>query len=115
MLREENLQQRALQVGSYLKGGLEGLKSRHRLIGDVRGLGLFLGVECVLDRETLAPATREAAYLAERMRDKGVLVSTDGPYRNVLKIKPPLVFTAADADRLLDVLDQVLSEDPLQY
>ena len=115
VIREENLQQRALEVGYYLKAGLENLKDRHRLIGDVRGLGLFLGVEFVLDRETLAPATAQAAQAAERMRDKGVLVSTDGPYRNVLKIKPPLVFTKADADRLIEVLDQVLSEDALRH
>jgi 4-aminobutyrate aminotransferase-like enzyme/Ser/Thr protein kinase RdoA (MazF antagonist) len=115
VLREENLQQRALEVGGYLKAGLEKLEDRHRLIGDVRGLGLFIGVEFVLDRNTMAPATAEAAYVAERMRDKGVLVSTDGPYRNVLKIKPPLVFTNADAGRLIEVLDQVLSEDALRY
>jgi ethanolamine-phosphate phospho-lyase len=115
VLREEKLQQKALEVGGYLLSGLENLKARHRLIGDVRGLGLFLGVEFVLDRETLAPATAEAAHVAERMRDKGVLVSTDGPFRNVLKIKPPLVFTKADADRLIEGLDQVLGEDPLHY
>jgi len=115
VIQEENLQRKALEVGNYLKAGLEKLKHQYRLVGDVRGLGLFLGVEFVLHLETLAPATAEAAYVAERMRDKGVLVSTDGPYRNVLKIKPPLVFSKADADRLIDVLNQVLLEDPLQY
>jgi 4-aminobutyrate aminotransferase-like enzyme len=114
VIRDERLRQNALEVGSRFKEGLEGLKSRHPLIGDVRGLGLFLGVELVRDRKTLAPATEEAACVVERMKDKKILVSADGPFRNVLKIKPPLVFTSADADRFLETLDSVLGEDALQ-
>ncbi|HUU36825.1 MAG TPA: aminotransferase class III-fold pyridoxal phosphate-dependent enzyme [Candidatus Desulfaltia sp.] len=114
ILQEENLQRNAFEVGRDLKAGLEGLKTRHRLVGDVRGLGLFLGVEFVLDRESLAPASAEAAFIAERMRDKRILVSTDGPYRNVVKIKPPLVFTKDDADLLIETLDQILGEDALR-
>jgi 4-aminobutyrate aminotransferase-like enzyme len=78
----------------------------------VRGLGLFLGVELVRDRTTLEPAGDEAGYVANRMRERGVLVSTDGPFHNVLKIKPPLVFTTQDADQLVATLDQALAEDP---
>jgi 4-aminobutyrate aminotransferase-like enzyme len=98
-------------VGAYLLAGLRALMARHSLIGDARGLGLFVGVELVLDRATLAPAPTQAAYITNRMRERGILVSTDGPLHNVLKIKPPLVFTAADADFLLASLDDVLGED----
>jgi len=114
VIEEEGLQSHAHEVGTYLKARLNEIKSRCPLIGDVRGLGLFLGVELVLDREKLWPATREAAYVVDRMREKGVLLSLDGPFRNVLKIKPPLVFTKADADFLAMNLAEVLTEDALQ-
>jgi 4-aminobutyrate aminotransferase-like enzyme/Ser/Thr protein kinase RdoA (MazF antagonist) len=114
VLREESLQQNAREVGGYLKARLQDLKNRHRLIGDVRGSGLFIGVEFVLDRESLAPATAQASHIAERMKEKKVLVSTDGPFRNVIKIKPPLVFIKADADYLVESLDQILGEDALR-
>jgi 4-aminobutyrate aminotransferase-like enzyme/Ser/Thr protein kinase RdoA (MazF antagonist) len=113
VIRDERLQERALRVGSYLKEGLQRLAERHPVVGDVRGHGLFLGVELVLDPETRAPAGAEATYVAERMRQRGVLMSTDGPDHNVLKIKPPLVFGEADADLLLENLEVVLGEDPV--
>jgi len=114
VLEEERLQENALEVGARLKAGLERLRDGHPVIGDVRGLGLFLGVELVLDRESRGRATFQAAYVAERMREEGILVSTDGPFRNVLKIKPPLVFTAADADLLVAALDGILGEDAVR-
>ncbi|MGB7296539.1 MAG: aminotransferase class III-fold pyridoxal phosphate-dependent enzyme [Candidatus Aminicenantales bacterium] len=114
VLREEDLQRNAFEVGCYLKSGLEELMSRHLLIGDVRGLGLFVGIEFVLDRASLAPDAAAAAHVAERMRDKRILVSPDGPFRNVIKIKPPLVFNKADADRLIETLDLVLGEDAVR-
>ena len=114
VIRDERLQPRALEVGARLLGGLRELMGRHPLIGDVRGLGLFIGVELVRDRETREPAGNEAGLVANRMRDLGILVSTDGPFHNVLKIKPPLCFAAADADRLVAALDGVLGEDYLQ-
>ena len=80
----------------------------------MRGLGLFLGVELVEDRESLAPAARQAGYVVNRLRDRGVLVSTDGPLHNVLKIKPPLPFSAQDADRLVEALRETLAEDGAQ-
>lgn len=113
VLAEERLQENALRVGGILKAGLERLQLDHPLIGDVRGLGLFLGVELVSDRTARRPAAAEAAYAAERMREEGVLVSADGPDRNVLKIKPPLCFSAADAERLVETLDRILDEEPL--
>jgi 4-aminobutyrate aminotransferase-like enzyme len=111
VIEEESLQENALKVGAYLKANLEALKSKHPLIGDVRGMGLFIGVELVLDRETLTPATKQASYLVERMKDLGILISTDGPLHNVLKIKPPIVFSIANAAELVCKLDQILAED----
>jgi 4-aminobutyrate aminotransferase-like enzyme len=84
---------------------LDGLAQRYPLIVDVRGLGLFLGFEMARDGE---PAAAEADTLVNRMKDLGVLLSTDGPLHNVIKIKPPLVFSRADADLLLRRLDEVL-------
>jgi len=114
VIEEEKLQEKALRVGGYLKEKLSGLMDRHRIVGDVRGLGLFLGVELVRDRGTREPAGVEASYIANRMREEGVLLSTDGPFHNVLKIKPPMCFSEADADLLVDALDRILSEDPLK-
>jgi 4-aminobutyrate aminotransferase-like enzyme len=114
VIRDEGLQARALEVGQVLVNGLRALMSRRRLIGDVRGLGLFVGIELVRDRDTREPAGTEAGLVANRMRDRGVLVSTDGPFHSVLKIKPPLCFTARDADRLVSTLDGILGEDYLQ-
>ncbi|QXD17048.1 aminotransferase class III-fold pyridoxal phosphate-dependent enzyme [Rhodocaloribacter litoris] len=110
VIAKENLQANARRVGTYLAGRLRGLMARHALIGDVRGRGLFLGVELVRDRATLEPAAEEAAEVVERAKERGVLLSTDGPLHNVLKIKPPLVFSEADADRLAGTLDAVLAE-----
>jgi 4-aminobutyrate aminotransferase-like enzyme len=110
VLEEEGLQASALAVGRHLLTGLRDLEQRYPLIGDVRGAGLFLGVELVRDRTTLEPAGPEAGEVADRMRHRGVLLGTDGPHHNVLKIRPPLCFTAADADLLLAALDGVLGE-----
>jgi 4-aminobutyrate aminotransferase-like enzyme/Ser/Thr protein kinase RdoA (MazF antagonist) len=114
VIEEERLQENAGHVGGHLKGRLTALKEKHPLVGDVRGMGLFLGVELVRDRGSRAPATPEASYAVNRMREEGVLLSTDGPFRNVLKIKPPLCFTTADADILAETLDRILSEDPVR-
>jgi len=80
------------------------------LAGDVRGVGLFVGIDLVRDRETREPATAEAQHVIARMKDEFILLSADGPYRNVLKLKPPMVFSQADADRFVAVLDDVLTE-----
>jgi 4-aminobutyrate aminotransferase-like enzyme len=109
-IKEEELQQNAHHVGAYLKERLTELKSTHPLIGDVRGLGLFIGIEFVRDRETLEPAGREAAVVVERMKERGVLLSTDGPFHNVIKIKPPLPFSRRDADEVVSKLDMVLED-----
>jgi 4-aminobutyrate aminotransferase-like enzyme len=114
VLKQERLQENALRVGRHLIAGLKDLQSRHSLIGDVRGSGLFLGVELVRDRETLEPATREASYVVNRLRERGILTGTDGPYDNVLKLRPPLVFSESDAELSVATLDEVLGEDAAQ-
>ena len=114
VIRDEGLQAHALDVGEHLLSGLRALRPWHPLIGDVRGLGLFAGVELVRDDVSCEPAGAGADIVANRMRDQGVLVSTDGPFHNVLKIKPPMCFTARDADRLVSTLDGVLREGHLQ-
>jgi len=111
VIAEEGLQKNAQRVGTHLMEGIRTLMERHSLIGDVRGLGLFVGIELVLDRQTLAPAPEQASYIANRMRERGILLSTDGPFHNVLKIKPPMVFTEENADFLVDMLDEILGED----
>jgi 4-aminobutyrate aminotransferase-like enzyme len=110
VIADEQLQANALRVGNHLMNGLRGLMQKHALIGDVRGLGLFVGIELVLG-ETLEPAPAQATYIANRMRERGILLSTDGPFHNVLKIKPPMVFTEANADFLVATLDEILAED----
>ncbi|MFN2179165.1 MAG: aminotransferase class III-fold pyridoxal phosphate-dependent enzyme, partial [Candidatus Promineifilaceae bacterium] len=111
VIEDEKLQENALRVGAHLLDGLRGLMDRHPLVGDVRGLGLFIGVELVRDRETLEPAAGEASYIVERMKEQGILLSIDGPLHNVLKLKPPIIFTKEDADFLVRTLDKVLAED----
>jgi 4-aminobutyrate aminotransferase-like enzyme/Ser/Thr protein kinase RdoA (MazF antagonist) len=111
LIADEGLQLNAERVGNCLLSRLRALQDRHALVGDVRGVGLFIGVELVRDRDTLEPAGDEANAIADRMKARGVLMSTDGPFHNVLKIKPPLVFSEADADFLAETLDEVLRED----
>ena len=110
VLEQEGLQERAARVGSLLRSQIEKLAEQHPLIGEVRGAGLFIGVELVRDHSTLEPATKETAAVANRMRDLGVLVGTEGPFGNVLKIRPPLVFDENHALQLTDTLDRALHE-----
>jgi 4-aminobutyrate aminotransferase-like enzyme len=110
VMRDEKLQAQALSVGERMSSALRQLKERHPLVGDVRGSGLFLGVELVRDRQSLAPADSEASYVVNRMREEGILLGTDGPYHNVVKIRPPMPFALADADRLVETFDRILGE-----
>ncbi|HET7900525.1 MAG TPA: aminotransferase class III-fold pyridoxal phosphate-dependent enzyme [Candidatus Nanopelagicales bacterium] len=114
VIEREDLPGNAQRVGRRILAGAIELATRHEIIGDARGLGLYIGIELVRDRETLEPADAEAAYVVERCKDLGVLVSIDGPFHNVLKIKPPIVWTDSDADRLITTLDRVLAEQPLR-
>jgi 4-aminobutyrate aminotransferase-like enzyme len=109
VIQRESLQERAGQVGDAMLAGLRQLMDRYALIGDVRGLGLFIGVEIVGDRSTRVPVAKEAKQIVERMKDRGVLLSTDGPDHNVIKIKPPLVISEADARFVVQQFGDVLS------
>ena len=109
VIDQEGLQENARVVGGRLRAGLGRLTRAHRLIGDVRGMGLMLGVELVRDRATKEPAREETLEVLEAAREMGVLVGKGGLDGNVLRIKPPMCITAADADFALDVLDQALS------
>ena len=101
----EKLQSHALEVGERLLKGLRDLQQRHEIIRDVRGSGLFLGVELMKDDN---PATVEAKRVVNRMREEGILLGTDGPSHNVLKIRPPMPFSRDDSDHLITTLDSVL-------
>jgi 4-aminobutyrate aminotransferase-like enzyme len=103
---DQQLQSHARAVGQHLLAELAKLKDRHSLIGEVRGSGLFLGVELVTDRQSLDPAGREASWIANWLRNHGVLLGTDGPYHSVLKIRPPMPFDRQDADLLIQTLDE---------
>jgi hypothetical protein len=105
VIEEQDLQAQALQTGDYLLRELNEMARRYELIGDVRGSGLFIGVELVEDHDTLSPATEQAAAIVQLLRDDAVLLSTDGPWENVLKLKPPMVFGREEANFFLEKLD----------
>ncbi|MEM7281439.1 MAG: aminotransferase class III-fold pyridoxal phosphate-dependent enzyme [Pseudomonadota bacterium] len=110
VLENENLVESARDVGSYVVKGFNRLKDKHSIIGDVRGCGLFFGVDLVTDRQLKTPAANEAKHLVNRMREKGVLMSKIGEHDNVLKLRPPLPFSKDNADQLMHTLDEVLGE-----
>jgi 4-aminobutyrate aminotransferase-like enzyme len=114
VLRDEQLQENALRVGNYWIAALQDLQKKHSLIGDVRGAGLFLGLDLVLSRETREPAPRQASHMVNRLRETGILTGTDGPHHNVIKLRPPLVFSEADATLFCSTLELILREDPAQ-
>ncbi|MEN7341648.1 MAG: aminotransferase class III-fold pyridoxal phosphate-dependent enzyme [Pseudomonadota bacterium] len=112
IIDDEQLAERAANVGHQLLHGLRSLASAHPVLADVRGEGLFIGVECAdADKRPLPEVTR---YIVNRLRDRRVLIGSDGPHHNVLKIRPPLAFTAEDAAHFLYSLSTVLSESALQ-
>ena len=109
VIDEDGLQENCRVVGKRLKDGLKRLMSEHDLIGDVRGMGLMLGMELVSDRSTKAPAKTETLELLEAAREMGVLIGKGGIDGNVIRIKPPMCITAEDADFAVDVLHRALS------
>ncbi|KAL3967194.1 ethanolamine-phosphate phospho-lyase [Sarotherodon galilaeus] len=109
-IEKEDLQGNALRVGQYLTSLLEKQKEKHLLIGDIRGRGLFVGVELVRDRLKITPATAEAQEVIYRLKEQHILLSADGPHRNVLKFKPPMCFTAEDAELVVEKIDVILTE-----
>ncbi len=112
VVRDEKLQENAKKVGDYWVSGLAELQNKRELLGDIRGSGLFLGIDLVTNRDTREPATSQATYVVNRLRERGILAGTDGPHHNVIKLRPPLVFTESDADLFNETLDSVLAEDP---
>jgi 4-aminobutyrate aminotransferase-like enzyme len=97
-------------VGEAMGSRLRALVERYPIVGDVRGSGLFWGVELVRDRESLEPAGAEASFVANRMRERGILLGTDGPYHNVVKIRPPMPFTISDGDLLVQELEAAIQQ-----
>ncbi|XP_012280136.1 alanine--glyoxylate aminotransferase 2-like isoform X2 [Orussus abietinus] len=110
VIEGEKLQEHALKVGKHLLSKLRKLSEVWLIIGDIRGVGLFLGIELVRDRTKRTPAIAEAEYVVSRLREMRILVSRDGPDCNILKLKPPMVFGIEDADHFITALDQVLRE-----
>jgi alanine-glyoxylate transaminase/(R)-3-amino-2-methylpropionate-pyruvate transaminase len=109
VIEREGLQANSLKIGAYLKAGFERLAAKHSLIGDIRGLGLMLGIELVKDRKTKEPAKDECAAVFEACRELGLLIGKGGLMGNTLRIKPPMIFSTSDADFLLAVLDEALA------
>jgi 4-aminobutyrate aminotransferase-like enzyme len=104
----EKLVEHVADVGAYLKRKLLALAEHHPIIGDVRGLGLFVGIELVEDRETKTPAVEIARQLPDQLKEEGILIGITGRLGNVLKVRPPLVFSHAQADQLVEALNRVL-------
>jgi 4-aminobutyrate aminotransferase-like enzyme len=113
VIKDEKLQENALEIGEFLKSELKKLQTEYPLIGDVRGEGLFLGFELV--EHGKIPATDKTAYLANRMKTHGILISVDGPQNNVIKIKPPMCFSRENAVDLIRYLRKILGEDFMKY
>ena len=113
VVQEEGLMENARAVGEYARDGLRQLAARHVCIGDVRGSGLFFGAEMVLDRDDKTPAPGFTRRVANAMRQNGVLLNLLGIHYNTLKIRPPMPFSRANADLMLETLDRVLAETPL--
>uniref|UniRef100_A0A672J7G8 Ethanolamine-phosphate phospho-lyase n=1 Tax=Salarias fasciatus TaxID=181472 RepID=A0A672J7G8_SALFA len=107
---KDDLQGNAVRVGRYLVSQLEKQKEKHSLIGDIRGCGLFVGVELVRDRVKLTPAAAEAQEVIYKLKEQHILLSADGPHRNVLKFKPPMCFSAEDVDEVVQKIDHILTE-----
>ena len=109
VFEDEALLDHVRNVSPYLRAQLQQLQQRHRLIGDVRGRGLFMGIELVGDRDNKVPDRNTALAVAEQMRDHGVLVGATGRHGNVIKVRPPLPFCVDNVDFLVEKLDRVLS------
>lgn len=110
VIEKEDLQGNATRVGSYLLELLAEQKEKHPLVGDIRGVGLFVGVDLVRDRQMRTPATAEALHLIYKLKEHQILLSADGPHRNVLKFKPPMCFSMEDAKHVVETIDVLLTE-----
>ncbi|CAL8355291.1 unnamed protein product [Merluccius merluccius] len=109
VIEEEDLRGNATRVGAHLKDLLTKLGAKHQIVGDVRGVGLFLGLELVTDRELRTPATDVASMVVRRLKKERICVSTDGPFENVIKFKPPMCFNIQDAELVVEKIDSILT------
>jgi alanine-glyoxylate transaminase/(R)-3-amino-2-methylpropionate-pyruvate transaminase len=109
VIEKDNLQANALKLGNHILAGLNKLKDKHKVIGDVRGKGLMLGIEMVKDRVTKAPASAECQQVLENARELGLLIGKGGLWGQTIRFAPPMCLTQADADFLLEVLDESFS------
>ncbi len=110
VIEMENLQQNAAGVGNYIKEGLNRLAEHHEAIGDIRGSGLFIGIDIVSNRENRTADGECATKIVDGLRQRGVLVGSTGPHNNVVKVRPSMVFGREHADLLLQRLDETLAE-----
>ncbi|XP_026554012.1 ethanolamine-phosphate phospho-lyase [Pseudonaja textilis] len=110
IIEKEDLQGNATRVGNYLFGLLKEQQKKHSLVGDVRGAGLFIGVDLVKDQIRRTPATAEAQHIIYKLKERKILLSADGPYRNVLKFKPPMCFSMEDAKFVVEQIDELLTD-----
>ena len=108
-VEKDNLQANSLKLGNHIHAGLAKLKEKHKIIGDVRGKGLMIGIELVKDRTTKEPATAECAAVLESTREMGLLIGKGGLRGQTIRFAPPMCITMADADFLLEVLDESFS------
>uniref|UniRef100_A0AAQ5X9I4 5-phosphohydroxy-L-lysine phospho-lyase n=1 Tax=Amphiprion ocellaris TaxID=80972 RepID=A0AAQ5X9I4_AMPOC len=110
VIEEEDLRGNAIRVGAHLKDLLAKLQTRHEIIGDIRGVGLFVGLELVTDKEKKTPATERAAWVVKRLKEEHqICVSTDGPWESVVKFKPPMCFSMEDAELVVQCIDGILT------
>ena len=110
VIDREDILGNVVSVGAYTRAGLEKLQQKYEIIGDVRGRGLFLGIDLVKDRLSKTPDAEAARRMANMMKDEGVLLSKHGRYDNTLKIRPPMVFSQDNAEQLLAALDVCFGE-----
>jgi alanine-glyoxylate transaminase/(R)-3-amino-2-methylpropionate-pyruvate transaminase len=110
VIEKEKLQENSLKLGAYIKAGLEKLKAKYPLIGDVRGKGLMLGVEMVKDRTTKEPAKAECAAVLEHARELGLLIGKGGLWGQTIRFAPPMCITQADADFIIEVFDAAFAK-----
>jgi 4-aminobutyrate aminotransferase-like enzyme len=105
VIEDEGLQENSRKIGALMKEGLQGIASTRSNIGDVRGAGLFLAVECVTDTDSNAPDAALARHVVNHLRQNGVLISATGPGANILKIRPPLIFNQREAEQFVDAME----------
>nr|XP_015204863.1 PREDICTED: 5-phosphohydroxy-L-lysine phospho-lyase-like isoform X2 [Lepisosteus oculatus] len=110
VMEKEDLRGNATRVGEYFMKLMNDLKRKHPIIGDVRGVGLFVGIDLVKDRNLRTPAKEEADFILKRLKEEYIFMSSDGPGENVLKFKPPMCFSMDDAKLVADKIDQILSD-----